>query len=290
MKKYMYVLLLSILGWTVQANLTHAKDNTILHSTPVLKVNDYVVAFTYPKPPYIDEHQRLMVPLRAVAEILGAKVSYDPARKSASLSRGQSNLNVTIGSSRAFFNEQEKGMDTVPVVSEGAVFVPLRWITESLQLKLNHHNLGVVTVIDPQALKAGRFFYLSDDDRFGIQRLSNPYVFQISDFTVSPATLSAFSSSQGYEYAQSLQFKAKNITGHDLPQGAADFHMIISNSSDGVFFNDTEMTSVDIKDKVRPAIQKGGLLRADTQFTVQFKKSNSLSFVLVAPRSLKVTP
>jgi hypothetical protein len=43
-----------------------------------LKVNQYFVLYTYPKPPYIDSQKRLMVPLRMFCwRLLGADVGFD---------------------------------------------------------------------------------------------------------------------------------------------------------------------------------------------------------------------
>lgn len=60
------------------------ETKTVIHEGPVvLKMNDYFIIYTYPKGPYIDENDRLILPLRSVSELLGADVAYDGPTRSA---------------------------------------------------------------------------------------------------------------------------------------------------------------------------------------------------------------
>lgn len=78
-KKLLVVLLLAagmslalLIGGSAGKVQAAAKEYPVL-----LKINDYYVVYTAPKAPYVDSQGRMMIPLRSISELLGAKVSYD---------------------------------------------------------------------------------------------------------------------------------------------------------------------------------------------------------------------
>ena len=92
-------------------------------------------------PPYIDENERTMVPVRFIGEGLGAEVGWDEETETAELKLAGSSVYVRIGS-RELIRQNKDGtrdtiaMDTVAVINSGRAFVPLRFIAESLGLKI----------------------------------------------------------------------------------------------------------------------------------------------------------
>ena len=67
-------------------------------SSPVhLKINDFYVLYTSPAPPFIDENNRIMLPLRAVGHLLGARVTYEPKTKTAVVAFGDDTLRLVDG-------------------------------------------------------------------------------------------------------------------------------------------------------------------------------------------------
>jgi len=82
--------------------------------------------------PYIDENNRTIVPLRAVAESLEAQVSWNDARKTATVAKGGLTVSFTIGSRIAVVNGTQKEMDTVPVIQNDRTMVPVRFLSEFL--------------------------------------------------------------------------------------------------------------------------------------------------------------
>jgi len=104
-------------------------------SSPVhLKINDYYVLYTSPAPPFIDENNRLMVPLRAVGDLLGASVSYDPKTKTAVVAFDQDTLQLAIGSTKARVNGQALEMDTVPVMVRQSMFIPAKVLMKAFRI------------------------------------------------------------------------------------------------------------------------------------------------------------
>lgn len=104
----------------------------INYEAPGVRVNvgGTPVAWTDVRP-YIDENNRTMVPLRAVAEALGMTVSWDAYRREASFSVGTKTLTFPIGSVEAV---KEDGttvkMDTAAVINSNRTYAPIRYLAE----------------------------------------------------------------------------------------------------------------------------------------------------------------
>ncbi|AIQ27489.1 hypothetical protein P40081_04185 [Paenibacillus sp. FSL P4-0081] len=75
-------------------------------------------------PPVIQE-QRTLVPIRAVAEALGAEVKWDHATKTATITLDGKVLTMTLG-------ELIEGMDVPAQAIDGRIMVPLRYVSEAL--------------------------------------------------------------------------------------------------------------------------------------------------------------
>ncbi|MEW5921549.1 MAG: exo-beta-N-acetylmuramidase NamZ domain-containing protein [Bacillota bacterium] len=82
--------------------------------------------------PFIDEQNRIMVPLRAVSEALGAQVRWEAQTRRVIINRGATVLHFTVGSPVVLVNGQEKLMDTIPQIKNSRTVVPLRFAAEYL--------------------------------------------------------------------------------------------------------------------------------------------------------------
>lgn len=81
---------------------------------------------------YIDANQRTLVPVRFVAESLGAKVGWEGKSQSVPISRDGQDIRLTIGSATATVNGKQVKLDTQAVMTGGRTFVPLRFVSEVL--------------------------------------------------------------------------------------------------------------------------------------------------------------
>jgi hypothetical protein len=75
---------------------------------------------------------RVLVPLRGVFEALGAFVEYNNATQSISATRGETRVQLTIGSARAYVNGASRTLDVPAQVQSGRTLVPLRFVSEAL--------------------------------------------------------------------------------------------------------------------------------------------------------------
>ncbi len=81
--------------------------------------------------PFIDENNRTMVPLRAVATALGLTVGWDGTAREASFTDGVKTLYFPIGSSEARTGDGAAVvMDTAAVIRGGRTFAPIRYLAE----------------------------------------------------------------------------------------------------------------------------------------------------------------
>ena len=74
----------------------------------------------------------ILVPLRSMFEQMGATVSYDPASKTADVSKPGSDVKVTVGKAEVTINGEARPLDVPPEIYKGAVVVPIRVISEGM--------------------------------------------------------------------------------------------------------------------------------------------------------------
>lgn len=80
--------------------------------------------------PYIDGHNRTMVPLRAILEALGARVEWDYQTRGITITRQGKTVRFTLNSTSAVVNGKQETMDTSPVIKNNRTMVPLRYVGE----------------------------------------------------------------------------------------------------------------------------------------------------------------
>ncbi|MGE5704229.1 MAG: N-acetylmuramoyl-L-alanine amidase [Clostridia bacterium] len=90
--------------------------------------------YVEPDVPPMIEKGRTLVPLRIVAEELGATVTWDDKLRQATIERDQTKLELTLGRAVARRNGKEIKLDTPPGVHNGRMLLPLRFVSESLGL------------------------------------------------------------------------------------------------------------------------------------------------------------
>jgi hypothetical protein len=104
---------------------------------PIL-FNDHHV---YSKPDRLKENRvlaalvrgnEILVPLRSMFEQMGATVAYDPATKTADVSKPGSDVKVTVGKAEVVINGETRPLDVPPEIYKGSVVVPIRVISEGI--------------------------------------------------------------------------------------------------------------------------------------------------------------
>lgn len=91
---------------------------------------------TSPISPII-ENDITLVPLRLISENLNATVSYNNETKTISITSKDTSIRLTLGSTSVKVNEEIISLSVAPRSIDGTTMVPLRFISENLDCKVN---------------------------------------------------------------------------------------------------------------------------------------------------------
>lgn len=110
--------------------------NTIIFAQNGVNIilNDKEINFPDAKP-YIDAQAgRVLVPIRFVAEGMGALVEWDPVDRRVDIIKNEVNIKLKPDEKRLIINGVEKPMDTAAFIKDDRVYVPLRVVSECLDM------------------------------------------------------------------------------------------------------------------------------------------------------------
>ena len=78
------------------------------------------------------ENDRTLLPIRAVAEALGASVDWDGETKKITIAKKDTEIILKLASTRALVNGIYYPLDVAPFLSDDTTMVPLRFVTQTL--------------------------------------------------------------------------------------------------------------------------------------------------------------
>ncbi|WP_281886021.1 beta-propeller domain-containing protein [Paenibacillus sp. YYML68] len=111
-----------------------------------LKLNGEAVPFNS-KPKLIGS--TMMVPLRDVAEALGAAVVWNESAQTATVTKGEAAIQLTVDSTAAFRSGAAVELPQAPVMQDGHLLVPLRFFSESFDFNVYWDGANkVVSIVD----------------------------------------------------------------------------------------------------------------------------------------------
>ncbi|MZP30409.1 DUF1343 domain-containing protein [Heliobacterium undosum] len=82
--------------------------------------------------PYLDRNDRVMVPLRAIVEALGASVTWNGATGTITVEKAGNRSLFTVGSPSAVIQGEKKRLDAAPVILGARTMIPARYVTEAV--------------------------------------------------------------------------------------------------------------------------------------------------------------
>lgn len=123
--------------------------------------------------PFVDANGRTQVPLRAVMEQFGCKVDWDSATNTAIVTKGSTQVLVTIGASYITVNGSRVYMDTAAVNVGGHTYLPIRYVLEAFGAEVDWED-GKVSVRSPEPAGGSGIdnIYINSDGEL-IFKLSN---------------------------------------------------------------------------------------------------------------------
>lgn len=80
------------------------------------------------------ENDRTLVPIRAVTEALGFEVEWDQETRTATLTKGETTIQLTVGSPEAVVNGEKVALDVAPFIVSDRMMVPVRFVAEEIGL------------------------------------------------------------------------------------------------------------------------------------------------------------
>jgi len=149
---------INISGSTI-SNSNIGSNNQVTQSTDVKNTNTVTVKqevsvlvngrpLQSDVPSFINGDDRTMVTLRAIAEALGAKVDWDEATQTITITLGDKVVKLVIGQNSYTVNGQEHSMDTAAAVTGGRTVVPARVIGEALGAKVGWNPQTSAVTVD----------------------------------------------------------------------------------------------------------------------------------------------
>ncbi|MEG1242605.1 MAG: copper amine oxidase N-terminal domain-containing protein, partial [Oscillospiraceae bacterium] len=128
----------------IYSDISGKQQYTIGSNKFSVKFNGEAVSFPDAQP-FVDEHDRTLVPLRFVTEIMGATVTWDEKTASATVVKDGTSVDITIGSSNITLTKNGEAstivMDTKALLKDGRTFVPVRFVAESLGAWVGYSDL-----------------------------------------------------------------------------------------------------------------------------------------------------
>lgn len=82
-------------------------------------------------------NSRTMLPIRFVAEALGAEVGWNGDTRTVTIIKGDTNIAITIDSDKAIVNGQEQTLDAPAFVENSRTYLPVRFVSENLGAKVD---------------------------------------------------------------------------------------------------------------------------------------------------------
>jgi hypothetical protein len=112
----------------------------------------------------VTENGRVLVPMRAIFEELGARVDYNSDRTIVARRDGTV-VRMTLGRARAFVNEEPVRLDAPARSFDGRTMVPLRFVSEALGANVDYDSYRQLVTIEAGDGRRGVDRPLRDRDR-----------------------------------------------------------------------------------------------------------------------------
>jgi len=98
----------------------------------------------------VNVNNRVFVPFRAIFEKMGADVQWDESTRTVTATRGNTTVQLVIGSTTARVNGQARTLDAAPFIQNGRTLVPLRFVSEAFGAEVEYDPATTaISIVDP---------------------------------------------------------------------------------------------------------------------------------------------
>lgn len=133
--------------------------------------------------PFVDEATgRTYVPVRFVSEALGARVVWNEAGKQIIIFRNDGKaMSLVLGSRKISINGIFEELDAPPLLVNGRVMVPLRFVSEKLRANVEWNN-GIINIIDTEYVEKSEILARISNRIPGAVVVQSPYGFKMLEY------------------------------------------------------------------------------------------------------------
>ena len=104
----------------------------------------------------VNVNNRVFVPFRAIFEKMGADVQWDQASQTVTATRGDTRVQLVIGSTTARVNGTARTLDAAPFIQNGRTLVPLRFVSEAFGAQVEYDAATTaISIVDPNWPRRG---------------------------------------------------------------------------------------------------------------------------------------
>lgn len=202
------------------AGTSAATSESIGSSTPTVKYNGEEIVFPDAQP-FVDENSRTLIPVRFVAETMGAAVSWNQEAQTAVIEQNSITVSVPIGSDTITVTENGKTsaveMDTAAIIREERTYVPIRFVAQALGAWVGYSNLFTTVqiyrdVLAPADITRLHSYYDMSSGEYDEATGETPLYTDEFLLTLYPE-FSYFTGTYGFENAN--EWKLRNPNGID---------------------------------------------------------------------------
>jgi len=142
-----WIVAIMIFLLTVTSTILAAPTNVYASSQVSIMFNGRIVTFDQPA---IIRNNRVMVPFRALFELLDAEIEWDPHTQQIFGRTDERSITLTIGNEWALVNGEQHFMDAPPIImpATGRTLVPIRFVGETLGARVLWDPFGRTVCIN----------------------------------------------------------------------------------------------------------------------------------------------
>ncbi|MFI2855705.1 NlpC/P60 family protein [Paenibacillus sp. JSM ZJ436] len=143
-KQVMVAGTIAVTSMSLLPNTTHAAMSSIQ-----VQINDALVSFTGVGP-FVDDQGFTQVPIRMVAEDLGAEVHFEKSQELTKVTIVKGNWKAVLhaGSSYAQIGSDKVKMDTMMRIVNGVTYVPVRFVSEAFGHEVSWNAANQIAMIN----------------------------------------------------------------------------------------------------------------------------------------------
>ncbi len=161
--------------------------------------------------PFIDQRDRVLVPIRFVSEALGALVDWENKSRTAVIKQDDDEIRYTVYQPMAYLNGEMMVMDTYGILKDQRTMVPIRFISELLgcDVAWDENNSTVIitspkdavefpepqiSVNYPKSISDKRLLWINIDNYRDFERSGN-YEFKVE--FINPVQFNTYEQDEG---------------------------------------------------------------------------------------------